>query len=122
DVDEVRNGGAPPSPLGEAGLLGLLNTIGSSDSGASGTDGTIVWNFTGAEDQFDYLGAGESVTLVYTVQVTDPHGAVDTQTVTVTIVGASDTNSANDAPTITIESGDLAVAGKTETNAGLSIS
>jgi VCBS repeat-containing protein len=120
-VTETPNDGAPPNPLGGAALLAMLNTAGSADDGETGTDGTIVWNFTGAEDDFDYLAAGESVTLVYTVQVTDPHGATDTQTVTVTIIGAADDGS-NDAPTITLETGDTAVAGLTETNAGLTAS
>jgi VCBS repeat-containing protein len=98
-VVETPNGGAPPNPLGGAALQGMLSLAGSSDSGSTGTAGTIVWTFVGTEDQFDYLALGETVTLVYTVQVTDPHGATDTQTVTVTIVGAAEDGS-NDEPVI----------------------
>ncbi|MEW9835042.1 VCBS domain-containing protein, partial [Mesorhizobium marinum] len=98
-VVETPTGGAPPNPLGGAALQGMLSLAGSSDSGSTGTAGTIVWTFVGTEDQFDYLALGETVTLVYTVQVTDPHGATDTQTVTVTIIGAAEDGS-NDEPVI----------------------
>jgi len=117
-VVETRLGGAPANPLGGNGLLALLNTNGSFDDGASLTGGTLKWNFTGSEDQFDYLAAGESVRLTYTVQVTDPYGATDTQTITITVIGAADDGS-NDEPVISVESGDAAFVGLTETNAGL---
>jgi len=100
-VVETRTGGAPLNPQGTAALLAMLNTTGSSDSGALGTDGTIQWNFTGSEDDFDYLALGETVTLTYTVRVTDPYGATDTQTVTINIIGAAEDGS-NDTPVITV--------------------
>ncbi|RJY11347.1 retention module-containing protein, partial [Parashewanella spongiae] len=43
------------------------------------------------------LQTGESEQLIYTVQVTDSNGGIDTQVVTITVVGT------NDAPTITSE-------------------
>ena len=71
---ETPMGGAPGHPaLTSAQLEALLSLAGSSDEGATGTDGTIAWTFNGTEDQFDYLALGESVKLVYTVQVTDQH-------------------------------------------------
>ena len=125
-VLEQPAGGAPPNPLGGEALLAMLNTLGSTDSGTTGTDGTIVWTFTGDEDDFDYLASGESVTLVYTVQVTDPHGGTDTQTVTIKIVGATDGGGSNDAPVISVDTSgaapDSATAGRDETNAELTAS
>ena len=125
-VLEQPAGGAIPNPLGSEALLAMLNTLGSTDSGTTGTDGTIVWTFTGTEDQFDYLAAGESVTLVYTVQVTDQHGATGTQTVTIKIVGATDGGGTNDAPVISVDTSgaapDSATAGHDETNAELTAS
>ena len=100
-VVETRTGGAPANPQGNAALLSMLNTSGSTDSGTLGTDGTIQWNFTGSEDDFDYLALGETVSLTYTVRVTDPYGATDTQTVTINIIGAAEDGS-NDTPVITV--------------------
>ena len=125
-VLEQPAGGAPPNPLGGEALLAMLKTLGSTDSGTTGTDGTIVWTFTGDEDDFDYLASGESVTLVYTVQVTDPHGGTDTQTVTIKIVGATDGGGSNDAPVISVDTSgaapDSATAGRHETNGELTAS
>jgi VCBS repeat-containing protein len=122
-VQETPEGGALGHPtLNNGQLKALLSLAGSSDDGTAATDGEIVWTFTGSEQQFDYLAAGESVTLLYTIQVRDEHNAVSNQqTITVTITGASDGDE-NDAPVISIETGDLATAGLTETNGGLSIS
>src|SRR5262249_9808748 len=39
---------------------------------------------------FDYLAPGQQVTLVYTVQVSDGHGGVTSQDVTVTIEGCAE--------------------------------
>lgn len=61
-----------------------------------GTDhGTITETFSAPDQTFDYLADGETVTITYTVQVTDAEGASNTQTVTFTITGS------NDVPTIT---------------------
>jgi VCBS repeat-containing protein len=62
-------------------------------------DGTIVWDFSLANSLTQYLAAGETVTAVYTITVSDDSGTGNntaTQDVTVTITGT------NDAPTITI--------------------
>src|SRR6202008_3881517 len=65
---------------------------------------------------FDFLAAGETLTLTYTVKAADTQGASDSHTVAVTITGT------NDAPAISVGAGDHASAGLTETNAGLSTS
>ncbi len=76
--------------------------------------GTINWTFDSAGYAFDYLGAGQSLTLTYTITTTDSQGATDTQNVVITITGN------NSAPNITVESGDSASSGLTETDATLS--
>jgi VCBS repeat-containing protein len=79
--------------------------------------GTITWSFDSGSEAFDYLAVGESLTLTYTVQVSDSQGATDTQEVTISVTGT------NDAPIITVEAGDsagetLSVTGATLTSSG----
>ncbi|WP_264224082.1 VCBS domain-containing protein, partial [Pararhizobium sp. YC-54] len=82
------------SVTGAPGALGsFVATIADASTG-DGT-GAIGWTFTVNDGAIDYLAAGETITQVYTVTVTDSSGATDTQTVTVTI------NGTNDAPVIT---------------------
>ena len=71
------------------------------------------WSFDSGAEAFDYLAAGETLILEYTVKATDDNGtpASDTETVTITITGT------NDAPVI--PDGPDAV-GLNETDAGLS--
>src|SRR5262249_32172178 len=68
-----------------------LGALTDSTNGVTGSDG---WTFSAQDKNFDYLAAGQTVTLTYTVQVDDHHGGVVTTPVTVTITGA------NDAPAI----------------------
>ncbi len=53
-------------------------------------DGTINWDYTITEAELDFLAAGETVTVVYTITVNDANGGTDTQDVTVTIIGSND--------------------------------
>ena len=76
----------------------------------NGEGGVVTYSFSGNENQFDYLAEGESVTITYTVTIDDNNGGSDTQDVTVTITGA------NDAPDITIESGDGTALALTESS------
>jgi VCBS repeat-containing protein len=57
------------------------------------SDGTINTTFSAPDLAFDYLAAGETVTIDYTVQLDDHAGGVTTQDVAVTVTGT------NDAPT-----------------------
>ncbi len=91
-------------------LLGLnANVISNTQQ-----TGTINWTFDSAGYAFDYLGAGQTLTLTYTITTTDSQGATDTQNVVITI------NGNNSAPNITVEPGDSAADGLTETNTTLS--
>ena len=57
--------------------------------------GHVDGQFAAPDSAFNYLSAGETVTLKYTVQIDDGHGGTGTQFVTVTIQGT------NEAPIVT---------------------
>ena len=74
--------------LTEANLLSFFTLTPSTT-----LPGTLNWSFTSGTSTFDYLGAGEILTLTYGVKVTDDSGAAnnsDTDTVTITITGTDD--------------------------------
>ena len=63
---------------------------------ANSNTAILDWNFDAGGTTFEFLADGETLTLTYTVQVTDLDGATNDQTtVEITITGT------NDAPTIT---------------------
>jgi VCBS repeat-containing protein len=78
-------GATPPSGLA-AVLAGALSmtTDGSSDSGS------IAVTFSAADNNFDFLAANETLTVVYNVTVTDNKGVSLTQPVTITVTGTND--------------------------------
>ena len=98
-----------------AALLAMLTSTPSIIDGTELTD-TLTWNFNSASEAFDYLAVGESLTLTYTITVTDSQGATDTQDVVITI------NGTNDTPVVTIEAGDSAAETLNETNTTLTTS
>jgi VCBS repeat-containing protein len=89
------------NPLTKAQLKAMLSVTGGALAAdpSAGTD--FDWTFTsGASGNaaFNFLGAGETLVLRYTIKATDSSGVptgVDTETVTITITGT------NDAPVIT---------------------
>jgi VCBS repeat-containing protein len=82
--------GLPSDP---SSLLSWMKLAPFTDS-TGGVTGNVGWTFSAPDKAFDYLAAGESATLTYAVQVTDGHGGVINQNVTVAVQGA------NDAPVI----------------------
>ncbi len=58
----------------------------------------LTWSFNSASEAFNYLASGESLTLTYTIEVTDSQGATDTQTVVITINGTADAPVITDGP------------------------
>src|SRR5262249_56397346 len=54
------------------------------------TTGTIAATFSAPDKTFDFLAAGETLTITYNVTVTDNTGASLTQPVTITITGSND--------------------------------
>src|SRR5205814_1219032 len=65
-----------------------LGTLTDSTNGATGSD---AWTFSAQDKSFDYLAAGQTVTLTYAVQVADTHGGTASQNIVVTITGTNDT-------------------------------
>ena len=49
----------------------------------------LAWSFNSNPQTFSFLDAGESLTLTYTVRVTDGSGGIADQTVTITINGTN---------------------------------
>src|SRR5439155_635391 len=74
-----------------ATLSALATALSTTLHESTGTGaGSIDWTFSGADNKFDFLAAGETLTVAYDVTVTDNNGAHSTQTVTVTITGTND--------------------------------
>ena len=65
---------------------------------------TVGWTFSVEDEDLDFLGAGDTVTQTYTITIDDGNEGTVEQLVTVTITGS------NDAPVISVESGDSVAA------------
>ncbi len=77
--------------LTAANVLGMLTVSPTSGLAAnSGDVHNLTWNFNSGTQAFDFLGAGQSLTLNYTVQSSDNNAAGDTQLVSLTITGTND--------------------------------
>ena len=74
--------------------LSLLNA--TSVVGVSETSGILEWSFDTYGEDFNFLAKGETLTLTYTVQVTDHHDpdSVHSEEIVITIEGT------NDSPTV----------------------
>ena len=73
-----------------AALLAML-AVGPASIAANASDvNNLAWTFNSGSEAFDYLNAGQSLTLTYTVRATDASLASDDQTVTITITGTDD--------------------------------
>ena len=88
------SGGATLPSGVAAALAGALSATASDGTGSG--SGSVAVTFSAADDNFDFLAAGQTLTIVYDVTVTDITGASSTQPVTITITGT------NDAPVATI--------------------
>lgn len=71
-------------------ILAMLSVDTGNVIDASSTNGTITWSFNSGSEAFDYLAVGETLTLTYTLRVTDSVSATADQTVTVTVTGTND--------------------------------
>ena len=94
-VDSVVAGGTglASSSLDNATLTSFLSVSPTAVLNNTQTSNTLTWNFDSANEAFDFLAAGETLILTYTVSVTDdatPSVGTDTETVTVTITGTND--------------------------------
>jgi VCBS repeat-containing protein len=89
---EAWSGGSSIPAATQADLATALTTT-LHDSTGTGTGG-VDWNFGLADQDLDFLAAGETLSINYNIKVSDASTS-STQTVTVTVTGA------NDAPVIT---------------------
>lgn len=85
------NGGAVPAAYA-AGVAALAasNAISFAAPAVGGGTQTVQWTYDPAAANLDWLRAGDTLTLTYTVQVQDETGAVGTRNVVVTINGTND--------------------------------
>jgi VCBS repeat-containing protein len=72
-----------------SGYLGTFTPTVSSDT-TGGQSGAVSWNFQVADKALDGLAAGQSVTQIYTVSISDGKSGTVTQDVSITLTGASD--------------------------------
>jgi VCBS repeat-containing protein len=82
----VSGGGSVPAAT-QADLAGAISTT-LHDSTGTGT-GSVDWNFNIADHDLDFLGEGQTMTVNYTVKVSDASTNA-TQTVSVVVTGAND--------------------------------
>lgn len=80
--------GGSAIPLSNAALLAAFTPSLAPDS-TGHLIGDVHWTFALADASTNFLGGGETLTLVYHVAVTDPSGATAVQDVTVTILGTN---------------------------------
>jgi VCBS repeat-containing protein len=77
-------------PADPASALAASLSIDSLTKGLNDIHGQLTASFTAPDHLFDYLAAGESVTLSYTIQITDKNGATGTETVNIVVTGTND--------------------------------
>ena len=65
----------------------MLSVSPASIAANPGDANNLNWSFNSTPQAFNFLAAGESLTLTYTVKADDGHGGIDNQTVTITITG-----------------------------------
>jgi VCBS repeat-containing protein len=64
--------------------------------------GALKWNFSDADDDFDFLSKNQTLVLTYDITVSDNHGGTTTQTVKVTVTGTDDKPVINVTPVATV--------------------
>ncbi|MEO3480048.1 FG-GAP-like repeat-containing protein [Phaeobacter sp. CAU 1743] len=109
----VAQTGVTAGGLNDVEAAALFTVTASATADPADTN-NLTWSFDAGTDAFDYLDDGETLTLTYQVTVTDDSGAQDTQDVVISIGGT------NDAPILSLETGDGASANLTETEGALS--
>lgn len=88
-VDSATSSGGSAIPATTLADLGNALATTLNDSTGTGS-GSVNWTFSIPDSDLDFLSAGETLTTVYDVKVSDGSGASATQTVTITAVGAND--------------------------------
>jgi VCBS repeat-containing protein len=78
----------------KAGIAAVDVALTLTPAPGNGHNGSVNWSYDVADVKFDFLAAGEVLTLTYTATVNDGHGGVASVPVTVKVTGT------NDVPTI----------------------
>ncbi|WP_238272782.1 beta strand repeat-containing protein, partial [Methylobacterium cerastii] len=95
-------------------LTGVLIPGTITDTSATVTTGTIPLSFSKADGAFDFLAAGEKLTISYDVTVSDQHtGGTATRPVVITVTGT------NDAPVLAADTGTHAFTEQSGTTNGV---
>ena len=81
--------GGTTLPSGLAAVLAGALSATTTNSTGSGS-GSIAATFSAADSAFDFLAAGQTLTVTYNVMVTDNNGGNSSQPVTITITGTND--------------------------------
>jgi VCBS repeat-containing protein len=74
----------------KADIAAVEASLTLTPTGTNANNGTMAWSYDVADHKFDFLAAGDRLTLTYTATVDDGHGGVVTQPFTVTITGTND--------------------------------
>jgi VCBS repeat-containing protein len=85
----VASGTTTGLALDEATLIALVKA-GTVTKASGSSAGSVDLNFSAASTAFDYLSAGEKLTLTYTVVIDDHDGGVTPKTFVVTVTGTDD--------------------------------
>nr|WP_249797628.1 VCBS domain-containing protein [Bradyrhizobium sp. 199] len=93
--------------LSHANLVSYLTVPSGDILNGAATHAQFTWQFNSADQAFDFLAAGQTLSLQYTIIPSDAHGAGTSAIVTVNIAGT------NDAPTLS----DLHIGPLTDTAA-----
>ena len=83
------DGGAPANGALLA-MFSITDPLTATVIGNATTVGSVDWAFDSGADQFDYLADGEVLTLTYTIEVIDDHGATADHVVTINVTGTND--------------------------------
>ena len=93
----------------QQGVLTTASALTLTLDDSTGTAlGSVDFSYSAADKSFDFLAAGETLTITYDVTVTDEHNVASTRPVTITVTGT------NDAPVAVADSdiGHIVEAGK----------
>jgi VCBS repeat-containing protein len=90
-INALANDGVTPLTLTIGQVNAIENGFGITNVNTNTNNGEVTWNYEIKEDKLNFLAQDETVTLVYTITVTDDDGASASQDVTVVITGSNDT-------------------------------
>jgi VCBS repeat-containing protein len=99
----------PTGGPSNATLESMFSVTPASGLAANTSDANnLTWKFDSGSEAFNYLRAGQTLQLVYTLTVSDGNGGTDTQTVVITITGTNDAPVLSDTtdPSAVLEAGD----------------